>query len=169
MAAGPSQACRDFLELAEIHSRKWQRALNYEQEQRVHLEETIEQLAKQHNSLERAFCNTPGGPADPSQSFSEGAVKARLLGGWVCSCTALCPLFPAGSTFYCTSEVPKSDLMWACPEECRLRFVVRFAPYPPPTGNSPHPPCLSSKAQMFSEHSSSLWGRVAVLAGWLPT
>ncbi|XP_060221528.1 oxysterol-binding protein 2 isoform X2 [Meriones unguiculatus] len=66
-------ACRDFLELAEIHSRKWQRALNYEQEQRVHLEETIEQLAKQHNSLERAFCNTPGGPADPSQSFSEGS------------------------------------------------------------------------------------------------
>uniref|UniRef100_A0A286Y4U1 Uncharacterized protein n=5 Tax=Euarchontoglires TaxID=314146 RepID=A0A286Y4U1_CAVPO len=25
-------ACRDFLELAEIHSRKWQRALQYEQE-----------------------------------------------------------------------------------------------------------------------------------------
>ncbi|GAB1289523.1 Oxysterol-binding protein 2 [Apodemus speciosus] len=66
-------ACRDFLELAETHSRKWQRALNYEQEQRVHLEETIEQLAKQHNSLERAFCNTPGGPAGSSKSFSEGS------------------------------------------------------------------------------------------------
>ncbi|XP_051021134.1 oxysterol-binding protein 2 isoform X6 [Acomys russatus] len=66
-------ACRDFLELAESHSRKWQRALSYEQEQRVHLEETIEQLAKQHNSLERAFCNTPGGPANPSKSFSEGS------------------------------------------------------------------------------------------------
>ncbi|XP_040602761.1 LOW QUALITY PROTEIN: oxysterol-binding protein 2 [Mesocricetus auratus] len=60
-------ACKDFLELAETHSRKWQRALNYEQEQRVHLEETIEQLAKQHNSLERAFCNTPG------KSLSEGS------------------------------------------------------------------------------------------------
>ncbi|XP_021066378.1 oxysterol-binding protein 2 isoform X5 [Mus pahari] len=66
-------ACRDFLELAETHSRKWQRALNYEQEQRVHLEETIEQLAKQHNSLERAFCNTPGRPASSSKSFSEGS------------------------------------------------------------------------------------------------
>jgi hypothetical protein len=72
IAVGLSQACRDFLELAETHSRKWQRALNYEQEQRVHLEETIEQLAKQHNSLERAFCNTPGGPASSSKSFSEG-------------------------------------------------------------------------------------------------
>uniref|UniRef100_A0A3B4BWR6 Oxysterol-binding protein n=1 Tax=Pygocentrus nattereri TaxID=42514 RepID=A0A3B4BWR6_PYGNA len=48
-------ACRDFLELAESHSRRWQRVLQHEREQRTHLEETIEQLAKQHNSLERAW------------------------------------------------------------------------------------------------------------------
>ncbi|KAM7051425.1 oxysterol-binding protein 2 isoform 3-T3 [Molossus nigricans] len=64
-------ACRDFLQLAETHSRKWQRALQYEQEQRIHLEETIEQLAKQHNSLERAFRSAPG-RADLSTSFSQG-------------------------------------------------------------------------------------------------
>ncbi|XP_028911070.1 oxysterol-binding protein 2 isoform X2 [Ornithorhynchus anatinus] len=52
-------ACRDFLELAELHNRKWQRALQYEREQRTRLEETIEQLAKQHNSLERACRGTP--------------------------------------------------------------------------------------------------------------
>ncbi|XP_038618517.1 oxysterol-binding protein 2 isoform X1 [Tachyglossus aculeatus] len=52
-------ACRDFLELAELHNRKWQRALQYEREQRNRLEETIEQLAKQHNSLERACRGTP--------------------------------------------------------------------------------------------------------------
>lgn len=80
IAVALSQACRDFLELAETHSRKWQRALNYEQEQRVHLEETIEQLAKQHNSLERAFCNTPGGPASSSKSFSEGMCEGRADG-----------------------------------------------------------------------------------------
>ncbi|XP_062038254.1 oxysterol-binding protein 2 isoform X1 [Lepus europaeus] len=67
-------ACRDFLELAEIHSRKWQRALQYEQEQRVHLEETIEQLAKQHNSLERAFRSAPGRTNNPTKSFSEGSL-----------------------------------------------------------------------------------------------
>ncbi|KAI4536442.1 hypothetical protein MG293_013834 [Ovis ammon polii] len=67
-------ACRDFLELAETHSRKWQRALQYEQEQRVHLEETIEQLARQHNSLERAFRGAPGRAASPSKSFSEGSL-----------------------------------------------------------------------------------------------
>ncbi|KAM6965508.1 oxysterol-binding protein 2 [Aplochiton taeniatus] len=62
-------ACRDFLDLAETHSRRWQRALQYEREQRAHLEETIEQLAKQHNSLERAWreaptlsANTPSAP-----------------------------------------------------------------------------------------------------------
>ncbi|XP_019362307.1 PREDICTED: oxysterol-binding protein 2-like [Gavialis gangeticus] len=53
-------ACRDFLELAETHSRKWQRTLQYEREQRIRLEETIEQLAKQHNSLERACRGAPG-------------------------------------------------------------------------------------------------------------
>lgn len=54
------QACRDFLDLAETHSRKWQRMLQYEREQRIRLEETIEQLAKQHNSLERACRGAPG-------------------------------------------------------------------------------------------------------------
>ncbi|XP_030214326.1 oxysterol-binding protein 2 isoform X4 [Gadus morhua] len=52
-------ACRDFLDLAETHSRRWQRALQYEREQRSHLEQTIEQLAKQHNSLERAWREAP--------------------------------------------------------------------------------------------------------------
>ena len=47
------------MDLAETHSRKWQRALQYEREQRTHLEETIEQLAKQHNSLERAWREAP--------------------------------------------------------------------------------------------------------------
>ena len=76
----PPQACRDFLELAETHSRKWQRALQYEQEQRIHLEETIEQLAKQHNSLERAFrSSVTGRAANPTQSFSEGE-RARAEG-----------------------------------------------------------------------------------------
>uniref|UniRef100_A0A3P8NK34 Oxysterol-binding protein n=1 Tax=Astatotilapia calliptera TaxID=8154 RepID=A0A3P8NK34_ASTCA len=48
-------ACRDFLTLAQTHSKRWQKALQAEREQRVRLEETLEQLAKQHNHLERAF------------------------------------------------------------------------------------------------------------------
>uniref|UniRef100_A0AAV2IW23 Oxysterol-binding protein n=1 Tax=Knipowitschia caucasica TaxID=637954 RepID=A0AAV2IW23_KNICA len=52
-------ACQDFVDVAESHSRRWQKALQYEREQRHHLEETIEQLAKQHNSLETAWREKP--------------------------------------------------------------------------------------------------------------
>ncbi|XP_010169450.1 oxysterol-binding protein 1, partial [Antrostomus carolinensis] len=48
-------ACRDFLLLAQTHSKKWQKSLQHERDQRIRLEETLEQLAKQHNHLERAF------------------------------------------------------------------------------------------------------------------
>ncbi|XP_034019908.1 oxysterol-binding protein 1-like isoform X3 [Thalassophryne amazonica] len=48
-------ACRDFLALAQTHTKRWQKAFQAEHEQRVRLEETLEQLAKQHNHLERAF------------------------------------------------------------------------------------------------------------------
>lgn len=73
----PLQACRDFLDLAETHSRKWQRALQYEREQRIRLEETIEQLAKQHNSLERACRGAPG------STGSAGTTKGEPRGwGW---------------------------------------------------------------------------------------
>uniref|UniRef100_A0A3B4BW43 Oxysterol-binding protein n=1 Tax=Pygocentrus nattereri TaxID=42514 RepID=A0A3B4BW43_PYGNA len=62
-------ACRDFVDLAEGHSRRWQRALQYEREQRHHLEETIEQLAKQHNNLERAWREAPSThPPGPERS-----------------------------------------------------------------------------------------------------
>lgn len=51
----PLKACRDFLSLAQNHSKRWQKALQVERDQRIRLEETLEQLAKQHNHLERAF------------------------------------------------------------------------------------------------------------------
>ncbi|KAM7391993.1 hypothetical protein PAMP_022637 [Pampus punctatissimus] len=73
-------ACRDFLDLAETHSRRWQRALQYEREQRTHLEETIEQLAKQHNSLERAWREAPAlvssTPSAPTTN-KEGSERTR--------------------------------------------------------------------------------------------
>lgn len=49
------KACRDFLSMAQSHGKRWQKALQTEREQRIRLEDTLEQLAKQHNHLERAF------------------------------------------------------------------------------------------------------------------
>ncbi|XP_035515722.1 oxysterol-binding protein 1-like isoform X3 [Morone saxatilis] len=63
-------ACRDFLSLAQSHSKRWQKALQVERDQRIRLEETLEQLAKQHNHLERAF---RGATVLPS-SFSNPAL-----------------------------------------------------------------------------------------------
>ncbi|XP_078083033.1 oxysterol-binding protein 2-like isoform X5 [Mustelus asterias] len=74
-------ACRDFLDLAETHSRKWQRALQYEREQRTRLEETIEQLAKQHNSLERACRGAPTLPSSSTEVSSTSKARVRRIKG----------------------------------------------------------------------------------------
>lgn len=73
-ALSPPQACRDFVDVADSYSRRWQKALQYEKEQRHHLEETIEQLAKQHNSLERAWRE------NPSSYTGESRLPARVWG-----------------------------------------------------------------------------------------
>ena len=78
----PSQACRDFLGLAQTHSKRWQKALQAERDQRVRLEETLEQLAKQHNHLERAFRGATVLPSSLSNSAMDN--KGRAL--TICIC-----------------------------------------------------------------------------------
>ncbi|XP_014064477.1 oxysterol-binding protein 1 isoform X3 [Salmo salar] len=72
-------ACRDFLSLAQAHSKRWQKALHSERDQRIRLEETLEQLAKQHNHLERAFRGATVLPLSQSNptldSKSSGSAK----------------------------------------------------------------------------------------------
>lgn len=67
------KACRDFLSLAQNHSKRWQKALQVERDQRIRLEDTLEQLAKQHNHLERAFRGATVLPA----SFSNPALGSK--------------------------------------------------------------------------------------------
>lgn len=66
------QACRDFMLLAQTHGKKWQKSLQQERDQRIRLEETLEQLAKQHNHLERAFRGATVLPASTSGSGGSG-------------------------------------------------------------------------------------------------
>ena len=56
------QACAEFLELAQTQEKRWQKALQYERQRRVTLEETVEALARQHNTLERACRKNTGAP-----------------------------------------------------------------------------------------------------------
>lgn len=151
-------ACRDFLELAETHSRKWQRALQYEQEQRVHLEETIEQLAKQHNSLERAFRSAPGRAANPTKSFSEGE-WGHLASVHLTGALSTPPSASPSSSWLCLHgpqytrplTCPHWGLSW--PTLASLSVALYF-PGLPPTGNS-------LPVNKFSEPSCPLCGRAA--------
>ncbi|KAL3182613.1 hypothetical protein MRX96_034529 [Rhipicephalus microplus] len=47
-------ACSEYVQLAQSQGRKWVRMLQHEHEQCLRLQEMVEQLAKQHSSLERA-------------------------------------------------------------------------------------------------------------------
>ncbi|KAJ3585207.1 hypothetical protein NHX12_013928 [Muraenolepis orangiensis] len=70
-------ACGDFLTLAQAHSKRWQKALQAERDQRVRLEETLEQLAKQHNNLERAFRGASQANATSDGKGSAGPGKGE--------------------------------------------------------------------------------------------
>lgn len=49
-----SQACGEYLQTAQNQGHKWSKMLQHEREQRQHLEEMVEQLARQHSNLEKA-------------------------------------------------------------------------------------------------------------------
>ncbi|XP_069684102.1 oxysterol-binding protein 1 isoform X1 [Periplaneta americana] len=46
--------CSEYLDLAQTHGRKWQRMLQHERDQRLRLEDMVEQLARQLGGLEQA-------------------------------------------------------------------------------------------------------------------
>lgn len=53
-------ACNEYVQLAQSQGRKWVRMLQHEHEQCLRLQEMVEQLAKQHSSLERAAQEASG-------------------------------------------------------------------------------------------------------------
>lgn len=74
------KACNDYLEMASGQGKHWQRMLQYEHEQRLRLEELVEQLGKQHSSLERQVrkslsnvVNQKGKRMNPQQAVSTTA------------------------------------------------------------------------------------------------
>ncbi len=47
-------ACTDYLSTAQTQGHKWSKMLQHECDQKLHLEEMVEQLARQHSHLEQA-------------------------------------------------------------------------------------------------------------------
>lgn len=47
-------SCSDYLQTAQTQGTKWSRMLQHERDQKIHLEDLVEQLARQHSHLEGA-------------------------------------------------------------------------------------------------------------------
>ena len=63
------KACSEFLHHAQTQGKRWHKAIIHEREQQIRLQETVETLAKQHNTLECAIQGTIGAPnLGPKQS-----------------------------------------------------------------------------------------------------
>lgn len=66
------QACHDYLDLATSQGKRWQKMLQYEHEQRLRLEEMVEQLAKQHSNFEKQARKTLAHAVNHNANKTEG-------------------------------------------------------------------------------------------------
>nr|XP_045616536.1 oxysterol-binding protein 1-like isoform X2 [Procambarus clarkii] len=64
-------ACNDYVEVSSTAGRKWQRLLQHERDQRVRLEDMVEQLARQHSHLEQEAKEQMSQAMPPGHSHSE--------------------------------------------------------------------------------------------------
>jgi len=63
------QACKDYVGIAEQQGNRWQKVVQYEHDQRRHLEDLVELLGKQHCNLENKIRRSlvpPSGGSDPT-------------------------------------------------------------------------------------------------------
>jgi len=56
------QACSEYAKTAQNQGKKWQKAIQYEKEQRQKLEKVVEDLAKSQRKLEEAAAHHGQGP-----------------------------------------------------------------------------------------------------------
>ncbi|XP_064088994.1 oxysterol-binding protein 1-like isoform X4 [Macrobrachium nipponense] len=70
-------ACNDYVEVSSTAGRKWQRLLQHERDQRLRLEDMVEQLARQHSHLEQE-AKEQMNQAMPPVSSQLGVMSPRL-------------------------------------------------------------------------------------------
>lgn len=64
-------ACNDYVDVSSTAGRKWQRLLQHERDQRLRLEDMVEQLARQHSHLEQEAKEQMSQAMPPGHSHSE--------------------------------------------------------------------------------------------------
>jgi len=70
-------ACQEYLELTQTQGKKWQRLLSHEREQRLRLEEMVEQLARQHSQLEHQCKKTTSLTVQQAELFNKSGSAAH--------------------------------------------------------------------------------------------
>ncbi|KAK3857563.1 hypothetical protein Pcinc_036191 [Petrolisthes cinctipes] len=65
------KACSDYCDVSSTAGRKWQRLLQHERDQRLRLEDMVEQLARQHSHLEQEAKEQMNHTMPPGHSHSE--------------------------------------------------------------------------------------------------
>ncbi|XP_021708221.1 oxysterol-binding protein 1 isoform X2 [Aedes aegypti] len=79
-------ACSDYLQTAQTQGHKWSKMLQHERDQKLHLEEMVEQLARQHSHLEQAaHRHRPNATASASDDEDNEFYDAQEEGGSVAS------------------------------------------------------------------------------------
>ncbi|XP_055530806.1 oxysterol-binding protein 1 [Wyeomyia smithii] len=79
-------ACSDYLQTAQTQGHKWSKMLQHERDQKVHLEEMVEQLARQHSHLEQAaHRHRPNATISASDDEENEFYDAQEEGGSVAS------------------------------------------------------------------------------------
>ncbi|PSN47433.1 Oxysterol-binding protein 1 [Blattella germanica] len=72
--------CSEYLDLAQTHGRKWQRMLQHERDQRLRLEDMVEQLARQLGGLEQAAKEHSIPVRDRSSECYRSSTPSKLHG-----------------------------------------------------------------------------------------
>ncbi|XP_055598149.1 oxysterol-binding protein 1 isoform X2 [Uranotaenia lowii] len=79
-------ACSDYLQTAQTQGHKWSKMLQHERDQRLNLEEMVEQLARQHSHLEQAANrHRPNAATSASDDEDNEFYDAQEEGGSVAS------------------------------------------------------------------------------------
>ncbi|XP_065078582.1 oxysterol-binding protein 1 isoform X2 [Ochlerotatus camptorhynchus] len=79
-------ACSDYLQTAQTQGHKWSKMLQHERDQKLHLEEMVEQLARQHSHLEQAaHRHRPNAATSASDDEDNEFYDAQEEGGSVAS------------------------------------------------------------------------------------
>ncbi|XP_053710466.1 oxysterol-binding protein 1 isoform X2 [Synchiropus splendidus] len=80
------KACRDFLDVAESHSRKWQKTLQYEREQRQKREERSHSLAQ--NVRPPQYVTTDGENVSPQLELCSSVGSIQKYKRWIITTSA---------------------------------------------------------------------------------